>query len=1223
MAAARNVQINLAELDDEEGVRPGQQRMQHKDHDWEGGGTRHYMDPIYLGYEPQPGDEILHVPSTISPEELWENFISKRRPVIIDGFPTDPEWQAHKWADLEHLRTLAGHATVKVEPIHPSFGHFGTGTTRKHTTFGEFLDVLQDPAEAGKWYLTTQYDSESGADSDGEDESDEESHSDSDEADLDSAPLSPEAKAARDDTAPQSKAKGAANRKRKRDSEAASAVLSPENGVPKSEEDIDEAEGADEDDDDSEELLSVILSDSDEAPDLDDVLPSPTHALVTEFPAQPKLMGGLILQQCNLWLGSSGIVQQNGTDSAQSGKAKQISHSPTTLPGKSSGLHHDFHDNLYALLSGQKRLLLFPPTAHRYLHPRGTVLRVHKNGLIIYEPRDHEIDRAVVENLVDSDSGYRSDDPDLEMLSFLRANERAHGKLRNLSIRPDGLTPLDAAKWRIRARARALALANERAAAETGEHRVHRDRRKGKGRQTKEQEEALLLLQEAKGKYALQKLIEETNDGDDDEIFSNDYASLISDINSDVHGNWDDEPMAQDEQQGFPELDIERLLNGRAEEEDDDEMDSDDLNGDAGENDDGSLDLMEDIFEQQKVAIMAAREKAETEEDRARETLRLRVLVERRQAVLEGREAASRERQRRVPGGDEDEELGRFDTEDEVSTTTNESESASPQSKEPVAPQPRQPKQKRKAQAARKELDKDDDDDSGGWGSGSDEDPEGWMMFDELEKEKRAREDAEEEGDSEEDSEGGVDEEDEEEDDSEDEGDDDGEEDDDDDEEDDDDDEEESEEEDSTAFEKASAGGHTNGSSSRRSVKVIKLTKPKPEVKAKATAESCGLVDYSDQEDAAEAEKGEDSNTTDQETELARALRLNGVDDSELAKTDVEAKSRGAAKRINGSKFGSKEEVDEDEDEDEDEDTEGDEFFDDDPDFKRMLAETEESEALLAELEMAQERDEPGLDRLPDFDDDIRRGRDANEKKDDSKEPSSFSLIKPHVLHAYYGFRSSTVPGETGPPASDAGSNGKKKKSGSKKGSKKGRKGDTDEFSIPDDELVPRAGCPRPLVADLKPGQCLYLPASWWHEVTSMSTPEHPFHCALNFWFHPPTNLVKTDEPQTKPKGKKGKGAAKAREEVDGRSSGGSAAAGGGSGAQSGTAAQGPSSANPYEDPEVWDEVRRTVANLVRRARRSFEARVRARSSDGEDGTALDSGSTATLAKESKRRRQG
>lgn len=45
------------------------------------------------------------------------------------------------------------------------------------------------------------------------------------------------------------------------------------------------------------------------------------------------------------------------------------------------------------------------------------------------------------------------------------------------------------------------------------------------------------------------------------------------------------------------------------------------------------------------------------------------------------------------------------------------------------------------------------------------------------------------------------------------------------------------------------------------------------------------------------------------------------------------------------------------------------------------------------------------------------------------------------------------------------------------------------------------------LVVDLKPGQMLYLPAGWFHEVKSYGeeSPEFPYlHEAINYWFEPP-----------------------------------------------------------------------------------------------------------------------
>ncbi|KAH9900715.1 Clavaminate synthase-like protein [Cubamyces lactineus] len=99
---------------------------------------------------------------------------------------------------------------------------------------------------------------------------------------------------------------------------------------------------------------------SDEDPDAETVFPPPTNALRDEFPIVPRIMGNLFLQQVNLWLGKS-------------------------KSGSSSGLHHDFHDNIYCLLKGRKRFVLFPPDEVKHLYPYGTLDTLHPNGLISYE----------------------------------------------------------------------------------------------------------------------------------------------------------------------------------------------------------------------------------------------------------------------------------------------------------------------------------------------------------------------------------------------------------------------------------------------------------------------------------------------------------------------------------------------------------------------------------------------------------------------------------------------------------------------------------------------------------------------------------------------------------------------------------------------------------------------------------------------------------------------
>jgi len=95
--------------------------------------------------------------------------------------------------------------------------------------------------------------------------------------------------------------------------------------------------------------------------------PPPLTDLLHDFPLRPSLLGNLVPQQVNLWMGNS-------------------------KHGSSSGLHHDFHDNLYILLRGRKRFTLFSPADAGYMYTNGKISTVHRNGLINYE--GHEQTRS-------------------------------------------------------------------------------------------------------------------------------------------------------------------------------------------------------------------------------------------------------------------------------------------------------------------------------------------------------------------------------------------------------------------------------------------------------------------------------------------------------------------------------------------------------------------------------------------------------------------------------------------------------------------------------------------------------------------------------------------------------------------------------------------------------------------------------------------------------------
>jgi len=97
-----------------------------------------------------------------------------------------------------------------------------------------------------------------------------------------------------------------------------------------------------------------------EGSELPAIYAAPLTNLRTDFTLHPPFACNLIPYQVNLWMGNS-------------------------KEGSSSGLHHDYHDNFYVLLRGYKRFNIFPPCDAPRLAMLGTVNKVHRNGLIVYE----------------------------------------------------------------------------------------------------------------------------------------------------------------------------------------------------------------------------------------------------------------------------------------------------------------------------------------------------------------------------------------------------------------------------------------------------------------------------------------------------------------------------------------------------------------------------------------------------------------------------------------------------------------------------------------------------------------------------------------------------------------------------------------------------------------------------------------------------------------------
>lgn len=82
---------------------------------------------------------------------------------------------------------------------------------------------------------------------------------------------------------------------------------------------------------------------------------APPLATLPDLPKCAAVLGALVPESINIWAGCC-------------------------ADGASSGLHHDFHDNLYVLLAGSKRFRLFPVTQAAEMYTHGTVARVHDNG---------------------------------------------------------------------------------------------------------------------------------------------------------------------------------------------------------------------------------------------------------------------------------------------------------------------------------------------------------------------------------------------------------------------------------------------------------------------------------------------------------------------------------------------------------------------------------------------------------------------------------------------------------------------------------------------------------------------------------------------------------------------------------------------------------------------------------------------------------------------------
>jgi hypothetical protein len=89
------------------------------------------------------------------------------------------------------------------------------------------------------------------------------------------------------------------------------------------------------------------------------------------IPLSLSMAGNLCVQSCHMWMAAT----------SKSNSSVNVSSSSSY----SSGLHHDFHDNFYLLLHGQKQFVLYHPRFANQMYLNGAIESIHSNGLISYQ----------------------------------------------------------------------------------------------------------------------------------------------------------------------------------------------------------------------------------------------------------------------------------------------------------------------------------------------------------------------------------------------------------------------------------------------------------------------------------------------------------------------------------------------------------------------------------------------------------------------------------------------------------------------------------------------------------------------------------------------------------------------------------------------------------------------------------------------------------------------
>ena len=292
----------------------------------------------------------------LTSKDFFDEYVRHRRPVIlIDPEGPDDSWKGSQW-DIPYLRHISGNQKVRVEHRDDENSSFGRGH-HSYMEMSSFLNMLEDRSTHDCKRKSCSEKQGGGCIAKGNVIFQSSAESRKRKQDRDESSEAPAKKIPNENSSNQSTTsvtsamqskQGSTNLERKDGLKNLPSKLSAK---------------------------QVYLTTQDLGQDFEGrplLHSAPCTQLLEhgDFPLRPLLLNKLIPMNYNLWMGST-------TDA--------------TKPS-SSGLHHDFHDNLYILLRGRKTFRLFSPADASYMYTVGRIRHIYPNGRICYEEPFPEAD---------------------------------------------------------------------------------------------------------------------------------------------------------------------------------------------------------------------------------------------------------------------------------------------------------------------------------------------------------------------------------------------------------------------------------------------------------------------------------------------------------------------------------------------------------------------------------------------------------------------------------------------------------------------------------------------------------------------------------------------------------------------------------------------------------------------------------------------------------------